>query len=598
MLPSSGSMLPSSSSITCVHAPRCPGCPLIGRPYPEGLASKAAHLDVAFARYPELATVERLPVVPADVVVNYRLRAKLVADERGHLGLYAAGSHDVVDIPHCRVMAPELSRVAQALRELLPLELPLTGVDLRLCDRGVLVCLVVTGQPAKHAVERCRDSLIARLPQLAGLAVSFRKPGAVQMLGTELTLLSGPEAQPHHLYPGGVWHYASHGAFTQVHSTRAAWLHERIQALLEQGNGLAGLRVLELYAGSGALALRLAAAGARVTAVESFAPALERLGNAASAQALTLETWCGDAEEFLAGLNVEGVAAPRFDAVLVNPPRRGLTPNVRMRLAELAPARIVYVSCEPETLARDLSHFAALGYSCDGVQGLDMIPLSESLESVVALEQKPAARPRVLFEDACSLALDKLPFEATARQGTLERDLLARARQALGLPELTPVHRLDRDTSGVCWFARRPDDVPALAAALAEGELRIVALAHGVVREKGKINRPIRDGAKAKPAQTRYRRDAVIGGHSLLSVWTEHSRKHQLRRHLASIRHPVVGDARYGQRATNLHFEHRHGLERTCLHCASLRVDLGAGPVEIRSELAGDLAAVLDSLRR
>jgi 23S rRNA-/tRNA-specific pseudouridylate synthase len=203
--------------------------------------------------------------------------------------------------------------------------------------------------------------------------------------------------------------------------------------------------------------------------------------------------------------------------------------------------------------------------------------------------------PSVLFEDQTSLALVKLPFESTSGQGEAF-SLLERARRGLGERELVAVHRLEVGTSGVCWFARRPEHVPALTEALARGGETYLALARGVTHKKGKIARPLLEGGQRRAALTRYRRVSVLSGHSLLELHVEQARKHQLRRHLASIGHPLLGDARNGHDASNRHFEHRFGLDRPFLHCAALSLNLAQGPVEIRAPLAGDLAAVLDAL--
>lgn len=581
----------------CPHIERCPGCPLGTRPYAAGLTVKAARLDQALGRHPPLSELTRAAAVNgAPSAHAYRLRAKLVADSAGRLGLFAAGSHDVVDIPGCRVLAPELLEAAAALRALLPLEFPLRGVDLRLTDRGVLGCLIVEGRPDRAALERVSGRVLRHVPRLCGLALNVARAGSVQLLGSELEVLTGADAEAHHFAPDAPWHYASHGAFTQVHAGQTARLHERVESEARASlGGLEGRRVLELYAGSGALALRLASHGARVTAVEAFAPALERVALAARAQGLELETWAGDAEVFLRQRAAAGEGAA-IDAVLVNPPRRGLAPPVRSALAALRPRLISYVSCEPETLARDLVHFALLGYRAAPVEAFDMIPWSDAVESLARLEPGPAPAPQVLFEDATSIALNKLPFEPTAPRGEAASSLLDRARRALGEPELTPVHSLDLGTSGACWFARRPEHAAPLERALSLGEITYLALARGITHGKGKISRSLVEAGKPRPAVTRYRRRAIAGGHSLLELHPEQGRKHQLRRHLASIGHAVLGDARYGQQASNRHFEHRHGLDRPFLHCATLRVPLERGPVEISAPLAGDLAAVLASL--
>jgi 23S rRNA (uracil1939-C5)-methyltransferase len=588
---------PEGPALECPHAERCPGCPLIGVPYSAGLATKAQRIERAVRRHPDLDGLGcggALAAAPA--IERYRLRAKLVTDAAGRLGLFASGSHDVLDLPECRVLAPELQAVAAALRPLLPLELPLRGVDLRCCDRGVLVCLIVEGEPDPAALARVRERLLARLPGLAGLALNIAEPGSVQLLGGELRVLSGAEAEPHHLVGGAPWHYASHGAFTQVHAGQTARLHARVEQLVaERLGGLGSRHVLELYAGSGALALRLAARGARVTAVEAFEPALKRVAQAASAQGLALETWPGEAEAFLRELARPGTARP-VDAVLVKPPRRGLSPSVRAALGALRPRLISYVSCEPETLARDLVHFSLLGYGAAVVEGFDMIPLSEAVECLALLAPQPPPAPRILFEDALSLALDKLPFEPTTPQGESGSSLFERARDRLGLPELTPVHRLDGGMSGVCWFARTSAHVAELSRELAQGEKMYVALARGVTHAKGKIARPLLEAGKPRAALTRYRRSAVVSGHSLLELYPQHGRKHQLCRHLAAIGHPILGDTRHGQPASNRHLLHRHGLDRPFLHCASLRLARAGRPIEIRSPLAGDLDAVLASL--
>lgn len=565
----------------------------MGMPYARGLELKAAKLATAFGRYPRLAALAG-PVRAAPTRSGYRLRAKLCAASDGRLGLFATGSHEVVDTPACMVLAPELAVVAQKLRALLPLELPLAGVDLRACDRGVLVCLIVNGGVDTERALRCRARVLSALPELAGLAFSSRPQGAVQLLGTDLQIAAGSAEEPHHFSSDAPWHYASHGAFTQVHGEQAAALHEQIEgALAARLGGLSGRRVLELYAGSGALGLRLAARGAAVTLVEGFAPAAERIERAAVAQSLSVDARALTAEVFLEA----AVGREHFDAVLVNPPRRGLSPAVRSGVARLAPAVLIYVSCEPETLARDLAHLELLGWGSAELAAYDMIPLSEAVECVALLAPRPPPAPRVLFESPTALALEKQPFEPTTPQGEKLSSLLSRARSGLGAPELVPVHRLDMGTSGVCWFARHPGHVAAIAAALACGEKTYVALAQGVTRAKGSIHRPLLEGGKRRAATTRYRRRAVIGGHSLLELSPEHGRKHQLRRHLASIGHAILGDGRYGQAPANRHFEHRHGLDRTFLHCARFSIELEGQRVEVEAELPGDLEAVLASLR-
>jgi 23S rRNA (uracil1939-C5)-methyltransferase len=573
-------------SIRCPHAPPCPGCPLIHEPYAAGLAGKSARAAELLASYPELAGVELDAPLGADAIVDYRVRAKLVSDGHARLGLFAAGTHDVVDIPHCLVLAPELRAAAEQVRRSLPLPLPISGVDLRLVDRGVLLTLISEGEPEPTALEAARAVVRERVPALIGLALSPRDPDAVQMLGRGPELVWGSGKERHHLAPDAPWHYAVPGAFTQAHAGQAARLHAHVEAAVERAlGGLAGRRVLELYAGSGALALRLCARGAAVTAVERYEPALELLAEAARAQSLALSLAAEDAAGFLSRHG----GRDGFDAVIVNPPRRGLEPAVRRALAALAPKALVYVSCEPRTLARDLAHLARLGLAAERVLPLDMIPLSDAIECCALLAPAPPPAPRVLFEDEHTLALDKAPFEDA---DTGSDSLLARARRTLGQPGLTPLLSLERDVSGVCWFAKTPTAAANLREDVARAELCFCALVSGISHKKGKIERRGRE----QQSSLRYVRRGVRGGHSLLDVLAEPASVGELRRLLASIGHPVLGDARHGKAITNRYFEHRHGLDRPLLHCARLRLERSHGTLEVEAPLSADLAHVLGRL--
>ena len=139
-------------------------------------------------------------------------------------------------------------------------------------------------------------------------------------------------------------------------------------------------------------------------------------------------------------------------------------------------------------------------------------------------------------------------------------------RSEQALPDSAAIHRLDAGTSGVCLLAKHKAAVAPFAAALAAGQKHYLALVRGVTRDKGNVNRPLREAGKTRDARTRYNRIAVLGGHSLVRARPEQGRMHQIRRHLASLGHPVLGDARYGDAASNRHFEMRHGLDRTFLH--------------------------------
>jgi len=204
--------------------------------------------------------------------------------------------------------------------------------------------------------------------------------------------------------------------------------------------------------------------------------------------------------------------------------------------------------------------------------------------------------PEVFFSDEMLIAVAKAPHEPTIPQGEHEGSLLGRVRSLEDAEAAVPVHRLDVGTSGVCLFARRPEYAAALARALSEGQKEYVALLRGIARKKGVVNRSLVERGRPQDARTRYARADIVGGHSLVHAHPEHGRKHQVRRHLASIGHAVVGDERYGDRGTNSHFSMKHGLDRPFLHAHKLAITHRGRELEIVAPLAPDLDLVLESL--
>jgi 23S rRNA (uracil1939-C5)-methyltransferase len=604
--------------VVCEHADRCGGCPIIGLPYTEQLALKRGRVVQAVARYVSLELVYTEPVAPAMPLVSYRTRAKLIVGQGGKVGLFAkGGGHQVVDIPRCRVLAPLLARVAAVLRSRIA-DAETTGgalasydpagrgalraVDLRELRDGdassVLVTFVVQrGRVASiELLQRAAHDLIEAVPEVAGVAVNFHEGDAPQILGSETQPLAGVASAPDRV--GASVHLATFGSFVQAHRGQAARVHAMLAEAVGLGRAKAqgrSPRVLDLYGGSGAIALGLATAGASVRLVESFAPAVVQARAAAQAHGLDVETECADVAGALRSL-VE--ARSRFDAVVVNPPRRGTSPMAREWLARLEPPVIVYVSCDPETLARDLDHLGRLGYATTTLRPLDMIPLTDEVETVAVLRHTGAPPPRVVHEDRDILVVDKGAHEPTTPHAEYAGSLQARVRRIPGAQDAVPVHRLDVGTSGLVTFVRQPDLAAKWERALAAPTTRkiYVVAVRGVTPSKGAISRDLREDGKLHSARTRYRRLAVASGHSVLRVVPEQGRTHQVRRHLAAIGHPVLGDDRYGHATTNRYFEEKNGLDRTFIHCVRLEIDhpdTNARQV-IEAPLPGDLRAVLE----
>ncbi|MCL2447598.1 MAG: pseudouridine synthase, partial [Polyangiaceae bacterium] len=534
---------------------------MIGLPYSEQIAQKRGRVAQSLSRYPALDFVYTEVVAPAATRTAYRTRAKLIVGPGGGLGLFAkGGGHQVVDIPNCRVLAPVLARVAAALREriagaeaaggvLAPFDPAgrgcLRAVDLREA-RGESVRVLVTfvAERARVAnldgLRAAAADLMATVPEVAGVAVNFHVGEAPQVLGVETIHLAGATSAPDRI--GSAEHLATFGSFVQAHREQAL----RVHSLLIDALGLSAApthkpRVLDLYGGSGAMALGLAAAGASVRLVESFGPSVAQARAAAAALGLDLQAECSDVASALRHAAERG---ERFDAAVVNPPRRGTSPTAREWLARLEPPVIAYVSCNPDTLARDMDHFARLGYSASTLQPLDMIPLTEEIETVAVLRRSEPLSPRTVYEDAEVIVVDKGPHEPTMPQGEYATSLLARTRRLPGASAAVPVHRLDVGTSGLVILARTSDNVARWEGVFVAARKIYVAGVRGITPGKGAITRDLREDGQLHPARSRYRRLAVASGQSVLRVVPEPGHSHQVRRHLAAVGHPVLGDDR------------------------------------------------------
>jgi 23S rRNA (uracil1939-C5)-methyltransferase len=216
------------------------------------------------------------------------------------------------------------------------------------------------------------------------------------------------------------------------------------------------------------------------------------------------------------------------------------------------------------------------------------MPQTAQVETVAVLRPGEPIPARELASGDAWAVFDKPPLLPTIPHP--EWPSCLRERVQAQRPDFEPLHRLDEGTSGLVVFGR-PGSLPPDW--LAGCRKTYLALVRGITHKGGRITRPLREGPTLQSASTRFRRRQVVGGHSLLEVTLETGRRHQIRRHLAAAGHPVLGDARYGDAASNRFLAARHGLVRPFLHAALL-----TGPSGTLAEcsLAPDLTYVLDSM--
>jgi 23S rRNA (uracil1939-C5)-methyltransferase len=306
-------------------------------------------------------------------------------------GFYARGSHRIVDLEECAIQHPLLVRLLCSTRE----HALRAGVEIydEVRHRGVLRALVArlgmgTGALLVGLVVRVPgDARVARLA--ARLAGEFRDRGLTGVLenhnprvtnvvlGERSAVLHGNGLLEEEFE--GLAVSTTLGSFSQSNHEQAAVLYSEALRLLGEPREL---RVVDLYSGWGPLALRLAARGARVVAVERNAEAVRAGEDNARRNGLASRL------RFLA-LDVEaGLAAcEEPDAVIVDPPRKGLARGCKRALVECGAATLVYVSCNPDTLLRDLVDLAPR-YRTTELVPVDLFPRTEHLECVARLERR------------------------------------------------------------------------------------------------------------------------------------------------------------------------------------------------------------------
>jgi len=351
---------PSYREPPCPWIGECGGCPWQHVDYPTQLAAKAANVRETLKRIAGVTAGAELAIVAAPAEWEYRHRIRLHVGPGRTLGYRRARSHAVVAIEHCRIADPLLSSSLGAVRALTArLATRVDDVEMAANGRGgIALHAIAHGGFHEHdadAIERW----LAETPAAAG--VQLRGHGWVRRYGDLRLHVAAPEID------------TRAGSFTQVNPAANRLLIASVTALVEPGT-----RVLDLFCGAGNLSLPLARQAASVVGVDHDREAIADAARSAVASGLTTVRFeAAHAERFLRRHGLAGA-----DTVVLDPPRGG-APAVATQLARLLPARILYVSCDPATLARDVRTLAAVGYAAARVQALDLFPQTAHVETVL-----------------------------------------------------------------------------------------------------------------------------------------------------------------------------------------------------------------------
>jgi 23S rRNA (uracil1939-C5)-methyltransferase len=371
----------------CPAFGRCGGCVWQHMAYEAQLAEKRRRVEAALGR----ATTA--PVRPSPEVLGYRNKGKYVAGRSGDhivLGAYAPRSHHVIDTLGCRVVAPVIDEVATWVRgaaeaagliayDEATRDGQLRYVVIREANADTMVALVVTSRTPRAKLEQVANAL-SRHPAIRSVVAieNDRRDGAIVPSGATAQVLYGKGALVEDI--AGARVEVGPGEFLQVNRAQATAMYERVAEL---ANVKPGTRAIDLFAGVGGIGLHLARAGAEVVAIEVDREAVGQLRRAAERANLSLTAIAGDAGDLAPAARDALGAKP--DVVVVNPPRKGLSDGARALLVALDAPAIIYVSCGPEALGRDLD--ALWAYDPDVIEPFDLMPGTAQIETVVRLRK-------------------------------------------------------------------------------------------------------------------------------------------------------------------------------------------------------------------
>jgi 23S rRNA (uracil1939-C5)-methyltransferase len=391
---------PSRVEAPCPHVARCGGCRFQDLDYPSQIAIKERHVREALVHLGGFESPRIAPIRPAPDVFHYRNKMEFsfhpAPDGRPLLGLHERGTFDrVFPIETCLLPSPLTVEIVRLTQEFAAAHAWQAYHPAR--HTGVVRFLIVRHLPL---TDQCAVHLIAAsadVPAIEEWARAVRELSpAIKTISLGINDARGNVAfsQREKLLWGngtitermlGLEFDVSANAFLQTNSRQAEALYA---AVLEAAAPRPTDTVIDLYCGTGTLTLLMARAASKAFGVESVPDSVARAGENARRNGIDNVRFVeGEARRVLREWAIGERPAPgRADVVVVDPPRSGLHPRVVARAAELSPRRLVYVSCNPATLARDLKDFVARGLGLDEVEPFDMFPHTPHIACVARLD--------------------------------------------------------------------------------------------------------------------------------------------------------------------------------------------------------------------
>ena len=380
----------------CPVSSRCGGCVYRHLSYEAELKVKHKKVYDAVTRIGKVDGGKVKDIIGAfeDKTDRYRNKAQIPVglSKTGEveMGFYSRHSHRIAPCDDC-LLSPEIfTQISESFKEFVTKHPYLIYNEenhsgkirhlyLRIAEKTgeVMVCVVVNGRSFAHQ-EELFNSIVEKYPQVKSIVINVNKAITNVILGDENITVYGKESITDVLC--GLEFELSPLAFYQVNRTQAQRLYEKAREYAS----LSGDEVLiDLYCGTGTIGLSMAKDCKTLIGVEIVDKAIENAKKNAENNGINNARFiCADATKAAEKLKKEGVTP---DVVIVDPPRKGLTPDLIDTIVEMSPKRVVYVSCDPATLARDLKLFEESEYSVKEITPVDLFPRTAHCESVAKL---------------------------------------------------------------------------------------------------------------------------------------------------------------------------------------------------------------------
>ena len=409
---------PERTKPECPYFGKCGGCDFQHMSYTEELWAKRQRVQDALTRLggTDLRVEE---ILGAKNPAHYRNKSQYPVGADGAIGFFRARSHQVVPVDRCLIQSEVSDRTAKAVgnwmkRYRVSAYDETTGKGLvrhiyvRVNRKGESLCCVIANGRQLPREPELAAYVRAAAPGTVGVVLNTNTKKGNVILGEKYRTLWGQDFLMDTLC--GLTFKLSVPSFYQVNRDQAEVLYGKA---LEFAALTGEETVLDLYCGTGTITLCLAKRAKRAIGAEIVPPAIEDAKeNAARNNIENAEFFCGDAADIAAKLEQEGLQP---DVITVDPPRKGLAPEVIASVAGMGPKRVVYVSCDPATLGRDVKIFDGFGYKAVRAAAVDMFPGTRHVETVCLLS-KLNAKQHIEVE----VKMDELDLTAAESKATYE----------------------------------------------------------------------------------------------------------------------------------------------------------------------------------